>query len=156
MKGKRLLATLLLGAGLCFVPALGYGEVKEWMIEEKARYIDIVLLEASVRHIMGNPTNFLYAMFNYSPVQVHGGFPKGVDVTGKIWVRITDSRGVFFYNKSGIALRDQFKRVLEDIYTYIDHVATDMDADIVAIFISKEDIALAYFYQGEYHLEKKE
>ena len=152
MRGKVLLAAFLLGVGLCFVPVLGHGEVMKWMIEEKARYIDTLLLEASVRHIMGNPTNFLYAMFNYSPVQVHGGFPKGVDVTGKIWVRITDSRGVFFYNKSGIVLRDQFKRVLEDIYTYIDHVATDMDADIVAIFISKGDIALGYFYQGEYQL----
>ena len=27
MRGKRLLATFLLGVGLCFVPALGHGEV---------------------------------------------------------------------------------------------------------------------------------
>ena len=154
MRYEKLLAGLLLALGLCFVPGLAYGEIKGWMIEKKARCIDFVLLEASVRHIMGNLTNFLFVTFDYSPVQVHGGFPKGVDITGKIWVRIADSRGVFFY-KSEIALRDQFKRVLEDIYTYIDHVATDMDADIVAIFVSKGDITLGYFYQGKYRLWEK-
>jgi len=35
------------------------------------------------------------------------------------------------------------------------YLAMDMDADIVAIFISKGDIALGYFYQGEYHLWEK-
>lgn len=29
MRGKKLLAALLLGMGLCFVPVLGYGEVRE-------------------------------------------------------------------------------------------------------------------------------
>ena len=29
MRGKKLLAAFLLGVGLCFIPALGYGEVKE-------------------------------------------------------------------------------------------------------------------------------
>jgi len=62
-----------------------------------------------------------------------------------------DNRGVFSY-KSGIALRDEFKRQLKVIYSFISLVATDMDADIVAQFLSREAIPLGYFYQGEYHL----
>ena len=35
MGSKKLLAAFLLGVGLCFVPALGYGEVKRELYEAK-------------------------------------------------------------------------------------------------------------------------
>jgi len=47
---------------------------------------------------------------------------------------------------------EEFKRELKVIYSFIDHVATDMDAHVVARFDSKGQIALGYFYQGKYHI----
>jgi len=155
MRGKKLLAAFLLGVGLCFVPALGQGEVKQWMIEKKVRYTDFLLLKASVKYMMWNPTNFLCVTFTYTPdgvrVDLPGGLPEGVVIRGKIWVRVADNRGVFS-SKSTIALREAFKKILDNVYPYIDDIATDMDTDIVAIFANKEIIPLGYFYQGEYHL----
>ena len=152
MRKKRFLVAILLGVVLCFmVSGVGYGEIEEWKIESKVPYITWLLLRASVKYVMSNPTNFLYVMFTYSPVEVRGGVPEGVDTEGKIWAQVIDTRGMFSY-KSGIALREQFKKELEILYSYIDDIATDMDTDIVAIFVSKGDFPLGYFYQGEYHL----
>lgn len=50
---------------------------------------------------------------------------------------------------------DEFKRQLEVIYSFIEIVATDMDSDIIAEFLSRENIPLGYFYQGEYYLWEK-
>jgi len=47
---------------------------------------------------------------------------------------------------------DSFKKNLEVIYSFIRVIATDMDTDVVALFLSKEEIPLGYFYQGEYYL----
>ena len=158
MKNKKSLAIILLGLSFCFVPALGYGEVKQWMIEKKVRYIDFLLLRASVKYMMWNPTNFLFVTFTYASdgvrIELPGGLPEGVDVKGKIWVRVGDNRGVLS-SESTIALRGAFKKILDNAYSYIDDIATDMDTDIVAIFISQGDIPLGYFYQGEYHLWEK-
>ena len=154
MRSRVLLATALLGVGLCFVPASGYGEVKKWMVEGKANYIKVELLKARVSYLMRNPTTFLNVEFTYDPTGYIGEImklPKGVDTKGKIFVSVGDSRGVFSY-RSGIALLDQFKRKLKIIYSFIQLVATDMNADIVAEFTTREGIPLGYFYQGEYHL----
>lgn len=153
MKARGLLAAFLLGVGLCFVPALGYGEVQHWMYYSKASYMKVEFLTAKVDYMMHNPTNFLNVTFLYDPSEKFAKkyFPEGVHVKGKIYVDVSDSRGVFSY-KSGIALLDQFKKEWEVIYSFIKYIATDMDTDILAIFYSREDIPLGYFYQGEYHL----
>ena len=157
MRGKKLLAALLLGVGLCFVPALGYGEVSGWSYETPVTYIEIELLNARITYIMTNPTSFLVVGFSYDPTGLHGriaGLPESVDTKGKISVVVGDNRGIFS-DKSRKALLDSFKRELEIIYSYIQLVATDMDADIVARFYSREEIPLGYFYQGEYYLWEK-
>ena len=157
MSGKRLLAAFLLGVGFCFVPVLGYGEVKHRAAEIKATFMDLTLLDAKVRYMMSNPTNFLYVNFYYDSAGGYGeleGFSEDVDTTGKIFVSIYDTRDIFSY-KSGIALLDSFKRALEAAYWCIKMCATDMDTDIVAKFYSREGIPLGYFYQGEYHLWEK-
>ncbi len=154
MRGKKLLVTLLLGAGLCFVPALGYGEVQEWMLESKASYMELSLLESRVSYMMSNPTNFLNINFYYDQRGAIGeiyGLSENIDTKGKILVVIRDTRDVFFY-KSRIALLDLFKRQLEVIYSFIQPKATDMDTDVVAKLVSKDEIPVGYFYQGEYHL----
>jgi len=154
MKGKKLLAAFLLGVGLCLVPALGYGEIKEWMHKVGISYMDFWLLDARVSYMMHNPTTFLNVNFLYDPIGRYRRvekLPESVDTKGKIVIVISDTRDVFSY-KSGIALLDQFKRELEVEYTFLRSLATDMDTDIVAIFANKEIIPLGYFYQGEYHL----
>jgi hypothetical protein len=167
MRGRGLLAALLLGAGLCFVPGLGYGEEKELPFEivivdlnylrgEKASELDLRLLQARVEYMMTNPTSFLNVSFYDDPNgRFKENFPEGIDTKDKILVWVRDNRGVFRY-KSRIALLELFKRHLETIYTFIDtRAAWDMNADIVAKFYSREGIPLGYFYQGEYHLWEK-
>ena len=152
MRGKKLLVAFLLGVGLCFVPALGYGEVEHWADEAKASLMDFILLQARVDYMMRNPTNFLNVSFYYdSKGRYEDLFPEGVHTKGKIYIDITDNRGLFSY-MSGTASLDQFKRELEVIYSFIDHLATSKYFDIVAAFRSEEEIPLGYFYQGEYHL----
>jgi len=104
--------------------------------------------------MMTNPTNFLYVKFYYDSDGRLGRIaklPGYVDTTGKLLVDVTDIRDVFSY-KSGIALLDKFKKELEVLSSYVNLLATDMDADIVAVFYSQREILLGYFYQGEYHL----
>jgi len=93
--------------------------------------------------------NFEYDQF--------GGYGKdaGLDTKGKIFVTVHDSRRVF-PGKSGVTLLGRFKRELEVIYSFVDHIATNMRTDIVAKFYTREDIPLGYFYQGKYHLWEKE
>jgi len=156
MRGKRLLAAFLLGVGLCFVPALGYGEVNQEMDEEETSLMRFRLLWARVNYIMDYPTTFLRVNFIYDrDGTFKEKFPESVDTKGKICVRIVDTREVFkdeFFHKSKRALLEEFKEVLETVYWYIEEVATDMNADVVAKFESEEGPLLAYFYQGEYHL----
>lgn len=157
MRSKKLLATVLLSVGLCFVPALGHGEIKGWSYKDKTSCVDsrLLVLEARVNYIMRNPTSFLEVDFDYDPFGSYGRImlelPENVDTKNKVCVRIRDSRGVFSY-KSGVTLLDQFKKRLENVYSYIKESATDMNADIVAIFYSEGDLPLGYFYQGEYYL----
>ncbi|MCK4617606.1 hypothetical protein KAT45_01760, partial [Candidatus Aerophobetes bacterium] len=156
MRGKKLLAAFLLGVGLCFVPVLGQGEVTHYLHERKTSSMNFWLLNARVSYMMHNPNSFLNVNFHYDPVGDLRGvvkFPEGVDIDtkGKIHVLVRDNRGVFSY-KSGRVLLNQFKRQLELIYSFIELMATDMDIDIVAKLVSREQIPLAYFYQGEYHL----
>jgi len=182
MKGKRVLAAFLLGVGLCFVPVLGYGEViipgygtqigdrlggamdeKLWPYVEGIREdvrllrLDNALLNARIQYIMRNPTNFLSVdcyydsdgRFSYPNIF----FPEGVETKGKIVILINDNRGEFYL--SGVALLDVLSANLKIIYSFLSPVATNMDTDIVAIFLSKEGIPLGYFHQGEYHLWEK-
>jgi len=171
MRTKKLLAALLLGVGLCFVPVLGYGEVKEGLYDRRVLHMAFYLLDIKVDYIMRNPTAFLDIDLSHD---LHGAFtgffsgphghkyPKGIDTRGKIVAWVRDTRRVFSY-KSGISLLDEFKKQLEAMYLSIEGVglATDMNTDIVAVFYSegdnflKGDIPLGYFYQGEYHLWEK-
>ena len=182
MRGKVFLAAFLLGVGLCFVPVSGYGEIKIWKEIPKVDFymetfpddpgkgldewqkaclatrpssLDFFLLRAMVVYMMCNPTGFQNVNILYDS---DGGFeecfPEGIDTKGKIYIGIWDSRG-YFSDESGIRLLEAFKIYLEVIYGYINQVATDMDTDIVAKFVSKGYIPLGYFYQGEYHLWEK-
>ncbi|TET59116.1 hypothetical protein E3J48_08245 [Candidatus Aerophobetes bacterium] len=158
MKGKKLLAAFLLGAVLCFVPALGYGEIPEWTRENKVSYIDYDLLRAMVKYAMRNPNHLIVDLYDVPyglPRSKITEFPipKDIDYRNKIFVLVEDRKHrAIFSDKSGIALLDQFKRELEVIYSYIEGVATNMNSDVVAVFYSREGIPLGYFYQGEYHL----
>ena len=150
MKGKKLLAAFLLGVGLCFVTALGYGEIAElW----KEAGMESFFTDARIDYIMRNPTNFLYVYFCYDEYGIRGehlGLPETVDTKDRIVIDVGDTRGVF-HHKSEAAMLRLFKEILEDVYGGISLVATDLDADVVAVFYTKEQ-RLGYFYQGEYHL----
>jgi len=164
MKVKKVFLIILLVAGFCFMSGVGYGEEifsKEWMAsmrkymydEGKASSMDIYLLEAKISYMMRNPTGFLLIGFVYDSSGAGAkawGFPEGVDTKDKIYIAVTDNRGAFA-NKSEAVLLEQFKKELNSIYVGLWAYA-DMAADIVAKFSSMENVALAYFYQGEYHL----
>jgi len=154
MKNKKLLAIVLLSLSFCFVSGAGYGEVKKWLYESlKTSRMESYLLEARIDYIMLNPTIFLKVDFDYDS---EGGLlkdmlPKLITTKGKIIITVKDIRGLFS-DKSGIALLDTFKRYLEVLYSFVQHIATDMNDDIVALFYTREEIPLGYFYQGKYHL----
>jgi len=155
MRGKKLLVGLLVGVMIvCLVPVMGYGEIKQWMYEERVPYIKFFLLERRLDYFMMHRDTFLFIHLHDDPDGKMGeeeGFPEGVNTKGKIIVHIYDSRGVFSY-KTGIALLDEFKKQLEIICEHIGNIVTDTDNDIVALFISGGGRSVGYFYQGEYHL----
>jgi len=153
VKGKRLLIIILLGLSLCFVSGAGYGEVKEWMHKEKTPLMFSFLLDARVNYIMSNPSTFLNVFIGYDPngEVYQQSFPEGTNTKGKICLSIFDNRNLFT-DKSKVGLLDEFKRSLDCIYSFLDLVTTDINTDVVAVFLSKEGIPLGYFYQGEYHL----
>ena len=89
--------------------------------------------------MMYNPIYYLNVYFYYDPVESLGRndlLSKGITTNGKIYVMVYDTRGLFAY-KFGKALLDQFKEELEIIYSYIGHIATDMNSDIVAKFLDQ-------------------
>ena len=153
MRTKGLLAGILLGVGLCFVPAVGYGEIEEWMSQSNASYMEISLEQARIGYIMLYPDTFLLVTFLYDPYGDAGVglFPARVDTKNKIIVGIRDTRDVFA-RKSERTLLRQFQMELEIVYSLIRTIATDMDSDIVATFLNEKTDGLGYFYQGEYHL----
>ncbi len=132
MRSNQLLTAFLLGVGLCLAPALGHGEIKEWVFKEKVWNINFELLRARINYIMRNPDTFLEVDFQYTILDEPHGIPEDVDTIGKIIVTISDSRNKFL-NESSVALRNEFKGTLEILYTYIKHIAEDMDDDIVAV-----------------------
>lgn len=151
MRGKRLLAAFLLAVGLCFVLGMGDAEIQKKWLESSPPYIDFRLLMARVDYMMSNPTNFLDARFFYDEDGILGKqVLEDVDTKGKIFVMVIDNRGVFS-DKEWFFLLADFQKELEAIYPSIKYVATDMDADVVAAFYTKE-VLVGYFYQGEYHL----
>jgi len=155
LRGKKLLPAFLLGVGLCFIPVLGYGYISELDYERRASKMEVNLLKAGIDYMMANPTGFLNVSFHYDPgAGLEQFFPEGVVTKGRIVILVTDNRDAFS-DKSGIALLEQFKEELEAIYKCVRLVASDMDADIVAEFLTSEDVPLGYFYQGEYHLWEK-
>ncbi len=110
------------------------------------------LLTARIDYMMSNPTTFTDVHIYYdSSGWSEEFFPEGVNTKEKIYVLFRDLRG-YFSDRSGVALKEAFKAYLDAIYTFIKQWATDMDTDIVAFFISKGEIPLGYFYQGEYYL----
>ena len=170
MRGKKLLAAFLLGAGLCLVPVLGQGEVKkleklrgQMYREMETSSMDFHLLDAKIRYIMHNPTDFLNVWLFYdhhgkffewqqkTGLEWHYPFLKGVDTKGKVIVMVTDNRAAFFH-QSEISLLGLFKKHLMALYLHIGALFPDMESDIIAGFYNEENIPLGYFYQGEYHL----
>ncbi len=143
MKNKKLLAIILLS--FCFVPGVGYGKIAEWLDERKASILDMELLDAKVEYIMTNPTTFLNIDLFYV---------KNTMIPSTIGVSVRDNRGRFSY-ESGIALKDTFKRSLEVIYSFIAHISTDINTDIIAFFSSREGIQLGMFKDGEYLLQEE-
>lgn len=84
MRAKGLLAAFLLAVGLYFVPALGYGEVREELDfsvlateQYPTPYLKFFLLKGMVRYMMYNPTDFLNVNFEYDQF---GGYGKGAHV----------------------------------------------------------------------------
>ena len=153
MKIRRILLAILLVIGFCFVSLASYGEVQSWMTERTVPFMDFKLLEARVDFIMSNPTNFTDIHMFYDRdgdigKQILG---EGFDTTGMIGIRVNDKREVFS-DLSGTALKEEFKKRLDILYTFIKDIATDMNNDVVVGFYSKADILLGYFYEGEYYL----
>ena len=177
MRNKKVLAVVLLAVSFCFVFAgVGYGEIHESLLERsEMTRIGSLLLNAKLRYIMTNPTSFLNVEFQHDE---EGMFteeiPRGVDTKGKIIITIRDNRKLFskvkslqsLSEKDKTLLLDFFKATLENVYSFIWYIGTDMDTDIVGLFYftrtdpddtdrfltEKEKIKLAYFYEGEYHL----
>ena len=139
MKNKKLLAIILLSLSLCFVSGAGYGEVPQWLLETKASQIQVTLLSARIDYMMRNPASYLDVTFAHSVE------------TGEIFVVIHDNRDRFPY-KSEVALLDTFKRELETIYSFIAHIATNINADVMVAFFSRGNIQLGSFRYGEYYL----
>jgi len=168
MRGKKLLATFLLGAGLCVMPALGYGEIRQDIVESKVSLIDFYLLQARVSYMMHNATSFLGNTFIFGETSLNINFyydrdgrvarnlefPESIDTKDKICVTIRVSEYVTA-NRPDDFLLDAFKFELITIYSFIKgarySLSTDMDTDIFATIYTKEGLS-AYFYQGEYHL----
>lgn len=147
-----MLAIILLGVGLCLVPALGYGEINREILEIKVSFMKYYLSDAKVNYLMCNPTSFLIVDFVYDLRDTFAdSFPRRVVTKGKIYVVVVDNRGVYRH-KTGVALLEEFKGDLETIYSYIRLAATDINTDIVAKWCTKADITLGSFYQGQYHL----
>ena len=157
MRKKRFLATILLGVALCFVfSGVGYGEIPEWKIERKASILDMELLDAKIRYMMSGPDSFLYVDFYYDEHGVYGildRLPKSVDTKGKIYIQVADTRGIFS-QENGKTMLNELEGELEYICSFIEtyQITSDMAADIVAVFYTKNEIPLGYFYEGEYHL----
>ncbi|HEC64598.1 MAG TPA: hypothetical protein ENI23_04840 [bacterium] len=154
MKKGLLLAAILLAVSFCFVSGVGYGEIDETLIDRRVSRMEYLLLKAKVEYILRNPTNFLDIDWVYDGGGwniLFGEWPTEIDTEKKIVIKIGDSRNVLS-NKSRVVLLELFKKTLEAVYSFIDHIATSMNTDIVAKFYSKGDIPLGYFYQGEYHL----
>ena len=155
MRIRIVLAIILLAVGLCLVPTLGYGEIREVLLEYKADPIDVSLLKCTVIYIMVYHEGFLVVMPIYDKFGLCAEYyPAGVKTKGKIEIVIKDNRGIF-YGKQGKTLLSQFEKELETFYVFIKHIATDMDTDIVAKFTSIRGEELGYFYQGEYYLWEK-
>jgi len=156
MRVKGLLAAFLLGAGLCFVPVLGYGKVEPPV---DVHDMDIKLLKAQIDYIMENPTTFLNVSCSYNHLVswVDLFLPeKDIDTAGKIFVIVTDNRGVFS-GKSWYPLLDEFQIQLEAVYSCLEVRILgplDLHTDIVAAFYSEKKVLLGYYYQGEYRIWK--
>ena len=117
--------------------------------------LEYALLNASISYIMTNLTTFTTVYFYYdSSGWSEENFPEGVNTKGKIYVLFGDLRG-YFSGRSGVALREALKIQLDAIYSFIKKIATNMDDDIVALFVSKGGIPLGYFSEGEYYLWDK-
>jgi len=122
MRGKKLLAALLLGVGLCFVPSLGYGEIiqpvkpsvafymqeykenpeqglDEWRKDCDTKLptmLDWSLVWAMTMYIMNNPTDFQSVNILYDSVgEFKEYYPENVDTKGKVCIEIMDVRGAF-------------------------------------------------------------
>ena len=80
---------------------------------------------------------------------------ENVDTTGKVIIYVTDEKGYYSrYARPSLNsfLLKAFEERLDEIYGYINNLATDMDNDVVAFLCTVDRIPLAYFYEGEYHL----
>lgn len=155
MKNRKLLAVVLLSLTFCFVSGAWYGEIPEWMFESSASYIDLALLEGTVRYMMAKPYDFLRVSYYYDLTgRFAERFPAGVRTKDKVYISIIDSRNVSSY-KFGKTLLDQFAMELFPAYNVIRTIATDMNNDIVAAFISGQVRTIGYFYEGEYYLREE-
>jgi len=164
MRARGLITAFLLGVGLSFVPGLGQGEIKSPRHLGKISSMDWRLLQATVNYMQENPTNFLrvHICYDEDGSWEESFFPKHIDTRGKVCLLVGDNifRGDderLFCGKSGTDLLNEFKRQLENIYSFIEDYATEMNTDIAAYFYTRErkpslGIPLGYFYQGEYHL----
>jgi len=139
MRVKQLLAAFLLGAGLCFVPVSGYGEIIQpvkpsvafYMTEYKENPeqgldewrkdcdttlptgLDYLLLWAMTMYIMNNPTNFQSVNILYDSVgELKEYYPENVDTKRKVCIEITDVRGVFSHliSESSVKSRISLKQ----------------------------------------------
>ena len=171
MRGKKLLAVLLLGVGLCFIPVLGYGAIPGRLIQGKVdayldyevSLLDYYLLEARVDYIMRNPGNHQWVWMRYDldgSLRKFFKLPENVSTTDKIVIVIDDIKEDYsprLLSLAGLSLLEVFEMQLTVICGYIkSKFPMEMDKDVVALLHSKEEINLAYFYQGEYHLWEKQ
>ena len=153
MKNRRVLVVVLLAVSFCFIPLISYGEVQSWMNDRNVPLMQFKLLEARVDFIMSNPNDFTDISIAYDEKGAIGKqiLGDGFDTAGMIAIRLVDRKAIFS-NLSGMSLKEEFKKRLAVLYSFIKKMATDMNNDVVAVFYTKEDVPLGYFYRGEYHL----
>lgn len=165
MRAKVLLATILLGMGLCSTPtwsqeqrdidweeALKAENLMGFFADKETKLINHYLLEIRIDYMMWNPDTHLYVELYWGWNDSYDeDFPEGTSTKNKLFVKIFDNRRTYGA-KTGTVLLDRFKRDLEVIHGFTKGLLNPMDQNIVAKLYTKQGIPLAYYSQGEYHL----
>ena len=127
--------------------------------------LELHFLELKVDMMMKTPDSYPGIDFTYDERGGTGkilqlNFPDiKVDTTGRIVVRVTDTRDWFISPIAGVELTREeilkrFKLLVLNVGAYLHTVTNNVNSDVVVLLLPKEGMEkrglLAYFHQGEY------